>query len=106
MPAKLKTLAERLKWARNQARISQRALARAAQLKSERHVGQFESGERDNPELKTLQALADALGLSIGWLANGDGEMPEAQAVQAAAILALKEVGEEWSPTDEHKGAA
>jgi transcriptional regulator with XRE-family HTH domain len=79
----MKTLGQRLEWARKVAKLSQRGLARRAGLGSQRHVGLIESGERDNPELKTLQKVADTLGVSIGWLANGEGERPTAETIRA-----------------------
>lgn len=79
----MKTLGQRLEWARKVAKLSQRGLARRAGLGSQRHVGLIESGERDNPELKTLQKVADTLGVSLGWLATGEGERPTAETIRA-----------------------
>ncbi|HKY41354.1 MAG TPA: helix-turn-helix domain-containing protein [Polyangiaceae bacterium] len=73
------TLAKRLTWALEETGLSQRALARAAGLASERHVGLLASGDRENPELKTLRAVAVALGVSVGWLADGDEPAPTAE---------------------------
>lgn len=56
--------------------LTQRGLARHARLPSERHIGLIESGERDNLTLETLKKIADALGLTVGWLSNGEGEEP------------------------------
>lgn len=81
----MSTLAERVKWARETARLSQRELARRAGLGSERHVGLIEAGERPNVELKTLQGVAGVLGVTIGWLANGEGDPPTEESIRAAA---------------------
>lgn len=85
----MRTLAERLSWAREQSGLSQRGLARAAGLPSERHIGFLESGERDNPELKTLQAIACALGVTVGWLADGDQPEPKPEQVKRASKRAF-----------------
>lgn len=82
----MQTLAKRLAWAREQSGVSQRRLAKLAGLKSERHVCQLESGERLNPELKTLTAIAGTLGVSVGWLASGEGERPEEATIRAAVV--------------------
>lgn len=80
----MRTLASRLTWARKHSGLKQRALARLAGLKSERHVGLLESGDRDNPELKTLQAIADVLGVSVGWLASGEAPVPTPEGIRKA----------------------
>jgi len=85
----MRTLSERLAWAREQTGLSQRGLARAAGLQSERHIGFLESGERDNPELKTLQAIAAALGATVGWLADGNLPAPNARHIKKTAQAAL-----------------
>jgi len=82
----MKTLAERLRWARGKTGLSQRGLAKLAKLKSERHICQLETGERLNPELKTLTAIADTLGLRVGWLASGEGDAPEETEIRAAVV--------------------
>lgn len=85
----MQTLAERLKWALDESGLSQRGLARAAGLQSERHIGFLVNGERDNPELKTLQAIAAALGVTVGWLANGDEPSPDPVHLKATAQAAF-----------------
>jgi len=82
----MQTLAKRLDWARSKSGVSQRRLAKLAGLKSERHISQLEKGERLNPELKTLTAIAGALGVSVGWLANGEGQMPDESAIRSAIV--------------------
>lgn len=74
--AHLRTLPERLVWARETACLSQRGLARRAHLPSERHIGLIESGERDNLTIETIKKIAEALGVTVGWLSNGEGEKP------------------------------
>lgn len=96
----MRTLAERLAWARCASGLSARGLARAARLQSERHIGFLESGERDNPELKTLQAIAGALGVTVGWLADGDEPFPDPAHIKAVAQAAFA------TAEAERKGAA
>lgn len=71
-----RNLRERLIWARQTAGFSQRKLARVASLGSERHVCFIESGDRKNLTLETITALAQALDISVGWLAAGEGDEP------------------------------
>ena len=51
------------------------ALARMIHVTS-RDVRRWESGERKNPRLRCIIALADALEVTIGWLVAGRGEGP------------------------------
>lgn len=85
----MQTLSERLQWARAASGLSSRGLARAAGL-SQRHIGFLESGERDNPELRTLVAIAKALGVPLGWLAAGEGRRPTAKHIRKTAQAALE----------------
>lgn len=97
----MRTLAERLSWARAQAGLSQRGLAKAAGIKSPRHIGFLESGQNDNPGLKTLRSLGKALGVTFGWLANGEGPLPDAPRIKRIAQLAYSRAEDRAS-----KGAA
>ncbi len=80
----MKTLAARLKWARGESRLSARGLAKLAGLGSERHIGLIEEGKRDNLELKTLRSISTALGVSVGWLADGDEPVPSVEDIKRA----------------------
>ncbi len=82
------TFSERLRWARAAAGLSARGLGIAARLSS-RHVWVLENDGHENPALKTLRALATALGVSVGWLGNGEGRRPAAKHVRAAAQAAF-----------------
>lgn len=84
----MRTFSERLRWARAATGLSARRLGVAARLPSNRHIGFLESGQHENPALKTLQALAGALGVTVGWLANGEGRKPAAKRVRATALSA------------------
>jgi transcriptional regulator with XRE-family HTH domain len=94
----MRTLAERLKWAHELSKLSQRAFSRALGLPSDRHVGFLLSGDRDNLETKTLQSIASALGVSLDWLVNGDPPAPDPETVRrnilAASVLAEARLAE------------
>jgi transcriptional regulator with XRE-family HTH domain len=62
-----------LRKAREKAGMSCLALDKAAGL-SPGHVGKIESGERQNPGIRTVSVLAFALKVSIAWLAMGAGK--------------------------------
>ena len=68
----MKTVAERLKHARESKGWAQAQLASAAGL-SQSTVGNIEAGTRQSKG--SLPELAKALGVSHDWLANGIGEM-------------------------------
>jgi transcriptional regulator with XRE-family HTH domain len=71
-PTTLKTLAARLKWAREQRGFTQGQLATAAKLKSQGAIGMYETSDRANP--RNIIGLADALGVYPRWLK--DGQLP------------------------------
>lgn len=79
------TLSERLGRLRTRAGLGYRELDRAAEI-SEGHSWLIENGRRPNPELKTITALAAALGSSVGWLASGEGPEPTDEQVAAASF--------------------
>lgn len=66
----MKTLAERLTWARTKQGLMRNALDEKAGL-SEGHVAAIERGDRENPSAATAGALATALGVDLEWLVNG-----------------------------------
>ncbi|MDR3412919.1 MAG: helix-turn-helix transcriptional regulator [Formivibrio sp.] len=88
----MKSLAERLKWARSQKNLSQTALAKIAGV-SQSTIGNLESGDRLSA--RKIAVIASALNVDALWLAEGKGASPEAphrgddaayaQAVQPAA---------------------
>jgi transcriptional regulator with XRE-family HTH domain len=84
----MRTLGSRLKWAREQTSASQTALSRVADI-ALRLVALIEAGDRDNPELRTVQKLAKALDVPLAWLANGEGDRPDPEVIQAAIEPAL-----------------
>ncbi len=84
----MRTLGSRLKWARETTTASQTSLARIAGI-ALRLVALIEAGDRDNPELRTVQKLAKALNVPLAWLANGEGDRPEPGTVQATVEPAL-----------------
>jgi len=95
------TLASRVHELREAAKISQRELARLAGLKSERHVGLIENGERPNLEMKTFQGLARVLGATVGWLSAGEGERPSDDEVKSAVAIARADHAPTLDPEDE-----
>lgn len=84
----MRTLQARLTWARNKTGLSQRRLSELAGI-ADRLVSLIERGERENPELKTVSALAAALGVSVGWLANGEGQQPDESDIRSS-VAALE----------------
>ena len=85
------TLAERLKWARETAGLSQRGLSELAGLASS-HVQLIESGRAEGLNLGTAGGLAQALGLSLDWLSGRDQEPPSALTIRAAVERARASV--------------
>lgn len=71
----VKTLADRMKWARERASLTQPGLAEKAQV-SPGTIGNLETGIRKNP--RELLAIAAALGVRPEWLKTGKGD-PEPQ---------------------------
>jgi len=76
-------VSERLSYLRGLGGISNRELDRISGL-SRGHSWSIERGGRPSVELKTVQAIAAAMGSSVGWLASGEGEPPTEEVVLAA----------------------
>lgn len=70
----VKTIAERLKLAREQSGLNQQELAKRAGV-SQGTIGNIESGLRKQP--RGLLEIAKALNVSPQWLSNGNGPMRE-----------------------------
>lgn len=68
----MKTLAQRLRYSRERAGLSQSALARAVGIKPQA-VQLIEAGRVEKP--RNLLALAGALGVNPTWLLTGEGAM-------------------------------
>jgi transcriptional regulator with XRE-family HTH domain len=80
----MQTVGERLHHVRTIAQLTQTELAELAGLKSTRHVGLIEEGERDNLTTATSSGLCEALGMSMDWFLLGKGDAPtEAEIVSA-----------------------
>lgn len=74
----MKTLAERLAWARERRGLSRAALDEVADL-SCGHSAKLErgrDGKREMPSATTVSKLARALGVDADWLVNG-GKRPQ-----------------------------
>lgn len=67
----VKTIGERIKWARSTRGLTQAALAKKAGV-SQSSIGNAESGTRDRP--RELLSIARALEASPTWLETGKGE--------------------------------
>lgn len=71
-------LGDRVRQAREVRKMSQRELSDASGLHKS-HIPLIEGGERPNISVPTVEALAKALNVSVGWLVNGEGEGPFAK---------------------------
>lgn len=69
----MKTFAERLKYARTRAQLSQDSLANRAGV-TKGAVSQWENQTSTGCKIETLFELADALMVDARWLATGHGE--------------------------------
>ncbi len=52
------------------------------------HTWAIEQGSRENPEADTVRGLARVLGCHVGWLLEGEGAVPTAEAVRKAVEAA------------------
>ena len=69
------TIAERVRWLREQTGMSARAIDGLAGL-TPGHTALLEGGHRSDPSAATLTKLARALGVSLDWLSDGQGAPP------------------------------
>lgn len=67
--------------------LSTRELDRLAGL-TQGHVSAIENGTRPRVELRTAEAIATVLGISLDWLSSGDGKVPSTRSVRAAVEVA------------------
>lgn len=86
----LTTLGGRLRWARETTKneetgkpLSEREMSRRAGL-SEGMWGLLEGGEKTRPAGTTVEAIADLLGVSTGWVLVRRGDDPDPAAVLAS----------------------
>lgn len=70
----MKTIAERVKWAREQRGLNNAELDEVADL-SCGHSAKIETGHRDDPSSSTMSKIAFALNVDVAWLING-GKRP------------------------------
>jgi transcriptional regulator with XRE-family HTH domain len=66
----MKTIADRVKWAREQRGISCAAVDEIANL-SCGHTASIEAGRREDPSSSTASKLAYALAVDLAWLIDG-----------------------------------
>lgn len=84
------SLLRRLEETLDRLEITQREWARRAKLTDERHLGVIMSRLRKNPradiERETLTALAKGAGISLRWLATGEGSPEDHDATDAPTL--------------------
>jgi len=78
------TIGQRLRAARDAARLTQDAVDRAAGVPATT-TSKIERGERGSPRIGTLESLASAVGASVAWLITGEGEAPPGVAAEPEA---------------------
>lgn len=78
----MKTLAERLRWAREASGLTARRLDKMAELTAG-HTTAIEAGRRIDPSVSTVASLATALAVPLDWLATGDGPIPSVKRLRA-----------------------
>lgn len=76
----LRTPAERLRWAREAAKLTQQGLATLCGWESQSRISHYENGKRafDQDDVKLLVGALKSRGLQMtrGWLLFGEGESP------------------------------
>ncbi len=85
----MRTLAERLTWARTQKHLSQEALARLSGV-SQSTIGNLESGLRLSA--RRITNIAEALGVSAIWLAEGVGSPTSTEAAEVRTVSGKRKV--------------
>lgn len=86
----VETIAARVQHVREIAGLSRSALSQLAGL-AQTHVGLIERKAEANPQVSTLTSLSRVLGVSIDWLATGEGVGPTEDAVREAVARALED---------------
>jgi transcriptional regulator with XRE-family HTH domain len=79
----MNTIGERIAHARRMSGLSAAALGERAGL-SKAIVAMLEGGQRENPHVNTVSAIARILGVRVEWLISGTGDTPDPAAVKAA----------------------
>lgn len=80
-----RTFGGRIKYLREliEPELSQHELDKLAGL-HRGHTWQIEEGNRDNPTTETLSGFKRVFGVSLDWLASGEGELPDTIAARDA----------------------
>lgn len=92
----MKTLAERLTWARNERGFSQQQLANEAGI-AQSTIGSLEAGTRLSA--RKITQIAAALEVSSDWLADGKGEPKQARQAPVPAAPSKRRL--QWVEDDE-----
>lgn len=74
--AYMKTVNERLKYAREQAKLSQSFIAKECGVKTQ-SVSQWESGSTKFPKAENILGVSDATGFAFRWIVTGNGPKKE-----------------------------
>ncbi len=85
----MKTIGERIFEARKMSGLSAALLGEKAGL-SKAIVSMLEGGQRENPHVNTVSAIAKVLGVSVEWLISGIGPEPKSEAVRATVAAGEK----------------
>lgn len=72
----VKTLAQRLRWARICSGLTASGLATRAGI-NPATVSRLEKGEVSNASATTIAAISDALGIRMAWLWSAEGTEPD-----------------------------
>jgi transcriptional regulator with XRE-family HTH domain len=80
----MNTIGERIAHARRMSGLSAAALGERAGF-SKAIVAMLEGGQRENPHVNTVTAIARVLGVRVEWLIDGTGQVPDPAVVKAAA---------------------
>lgn len=94
----MKTLADRLTWARIQKEMTQQELAKAAGM-AQSTVGGLETGVRMTA--RKVAVLAGVLGVNSMWLAEGNGQPGDAEGAGLRQVAQRPRARLQWVEDDE-----
>lgn len=95
-----RTLAERVQWWMDQTGLKQTQIVERSRKKlTQSYLSMILAGQRPNPGMDKLVALAAGLGVDLTWLATGRGE-PERGVVDSDQVEDLLRIGVEAALAD------